>query len=85
MNETLMRYMVMAQYAAVDLAARLKKPARGQGMVEYALILGLIAIAAIVAVKVLSNNAQAAFTHIGNCVNNAQTPTPPGVTPTAGC
>ncbi len=85
MNDTLMRYMIAAQVAATEVVARLKKPARGQGMVEYALILGLIAIAAIVAVKVLSSNAQVAFNHVGQCVNNAQTPTPPGTTPTTGC
>ena len=84
MNETLLRYSIMAQHAVSDLLARLQKPARGQGMVEYALILGLIAIGVIVAVKVLSQNVSSAYNHVGNCVNNAQTPTPAG-TPTTGC
>lgn len=84
MNEALLRFSILAQHAASDLLARLKKPARGQGLVEYALLLGLIAIGVIVAVKIFSQNVSSAYNHVGNCVNNAQTPTPAG-TPTPGC
>jgi pilus assembly protein Flp/PilA len=44
----------------------LRRSAKGQGLAEYALILALIAIVAIVAVTFLGNQVTSILTDIGN-------------------
>ena len=43
----------------------------GQGLVEYVLILALIALGAVVAMKPLANSISNAFTKIGSTLNSA--------------
>jgi len=45
--------------------SRLHKDEAGQGLVEYALILALIAFAAVIAMQTLANDINNAFTGIG--------------------
>ena len=45
--------------------SRLHKDEAGQGLVEYALILALIAFAAVVAMQTLAGDINSAFTGIG--------------------
>jgi pilus assembly protein Flp/PilA len=47
------------------------RSAWGQGLVEYALVLALIAIVAIVALIFLGTQIQDILSHVGNCLPNA--------------
>ena len=47
--------------------SRLHKDEAGQGLVEYALILALVAFAAVVAMQTLAKDINNAFTGIGPC------------------
>ena len=49
-----------------ELVKRLWREEEGQGLVEYALILSLIAIVCIVTVKAIGTKANAAFDKIGD-------------------
>jgi Flp pilus assembly pilin Flp len=60
-----------AQFAkhAVDVAFRpTATDERGQGLAEYGLILGLIAILVVVAVLFLSGNIQGLLSNVGNSI-----------------
>ena len=70
-----------ARAAFVALLVRARRPARGQGLVEYALILGFMALVVIVALQFLQPAVINTFVHVGNCLNAVQTPMP---TPTGG-
>lgn len=48
----------------------------GQGMVEYSLIIGLVAIAVVGAVVLLGGQIEAVFTNITNTLTGAATTTP---------
>jgi pilus assembly protein Flp/PilA len=43
----------------------------GQDLIEYALIAGLIAVGAIAAMTLLSNNIGSSFNGVGNTITNA--------------
>jgi Flp pilus assembly pilin Flp len=49
--------------------ARLHRDEAGQGLVEYLLILALVAFACTAGMKVLANGLNAAFSEIGSLVN----------------
>ena len=49
---------------------RLHRDDSGQGLVEYALILALVAFAAVVAMQTLAIDINAAFTGIGGLLTN---------------
>ena len=49
---------------------RLHSDEAGQGLVEYALILALVAFAAVVAMQTLANDINNAFTGIGNLLSS---------------
>lgn len=56
---------------AMALQAWIKRHVRreeGQGLVEYALILALIAILVIVALKLLQNNISTLLNNVGNAI-----------------
>lgn len=53
----------------LDMIAR-RRDERGQGMVEYALILVLIAMVVIVVLTVLGNQVNNAFSNVSNGLNN---------------
>ena len=46
--------------------SRIHKDEAGQGLVEYALILALVAFAAVIAMQTLATDINAAFTGIGS-------------------
>jgi pilus assembly protein Flp/PilA len=48
--------------------SRLHQDESGQGLVEYALILALVAFAAVIAMKTLANDINNAFTGIGGAL-----------------
>jgi pilus assembly protein Flp/PilA len=48
--------------------SRLHRDEAGQGLVEYALILALVAFAAVVAMNTLATDINAAFTGIGSAL-----------------
>ncbi len=50
------------------LMARLAARERGQGMVEYALIIALVAVVLIVALTVMKNQISATFSSIANAL-----------------
>ncbi len=50
------------------LMARLSARERGQGMVEYALIIALVAVVLIVALTVMKNQISATFSSISNAL-----------------
>jgi pilus assembly protein Flp/PilA len=49
---------------------RLHSDEAGQGLVEYALIIALVAFAAVVAMQTLANDINNAFTGIGNLLSS---------------
>ncbi len=49
---------------------RLHQDEAGQGLVEYALILALVAFAAVVAMQTLANDINNAFTGIGSILSS---------------
>ena len=62
---------LVAVRAAGDVAARTRSE-RGASMVEYALLVGLIAVVAVVAVTFLGNGISGLFSHAGNTINERQ-------------
>ena len=50
--------------------SRLHKDEAGQGLVEYALILALVAFAAVIAMQTLANDINNAFTGIGGVLSS---------------
>lgn len=62
---------VMASVETWKAAAReaLENGERGQGMVEYGLILALVSIAAIVILGTLGTNVTSVFTRVSNAVS----------------
>jgi pilus assembly protein Flp/PilA len=50
--------------------SRLHKDEAGQGLVEYALILALVAFGAVIAMKTLANDINNAFTGIGTVLSS---------------
>ena len=56
--------------------ARIAREERGQGMVEYGLILALVAVAAVVVLIALGGNITSIFSNVGNQLTQANaTPT----------
>ena len=53
----------------VNCLARLHKDEAGQGLVEYLLILALVAFACTAGMKVLADDVNIAFSDIGSLVN----------------
>ena len=54
---------------------------RGASMVEYALLVGLIAVVAVVAVGLLGGGIAGLFSHASNCVGSLNTTTDCNATP----
>jgi len=53
------------------LSARLLREESGQDLIEYALVVAIIALAAVTSMHTLANNINNAFDTIGNNLNNA--------------
>jgi pilus assembly protein Flp/PilA len=56
------------------LASRFVSEEDGAGLIEYALLCALIALAAVVGMGILGGGINTLFTNIGNEVNDAQVP-----------
>lgn len=56
---------------------------RGQGLVEYALIIALVAIVVITALFILGGTIGNAFTGVSNAIGNPSSIVTPGPAPTA--
>jgi pilus assembly protein Flp/PilA len=54
-----------------SLSARLLRDESGQDLIEYALVVAIIALAAVTSMHTLANNINNAFDTIGNNLNNA--------------
>ena len=63
-------------FVAQRLTSARQRAHTGQGLVEYALIIGLIAVAAIVVLGVMSGKIGSAFGAISNSLNGIPNPTP---------
>lgn len=85
MNAFFVRSIITIQNAWAALQQRARKAEQGQGMVEYALILAFIAVAIIVAMKLLQPAITSTYNHVGNCLYVSQTAIPGTPTPGAGC
>ncbi len=69
MRDLVLKYVVRIQVFGNVLKDVLKEE-DGQDMVEYALVMGLIALGATVAMKGLATTIGTAFTNVGNTVNS---------------
>ncbi len=67
-----MSALVAVRSAGESVALRARSE-RGASMVEYALLVGLIAVVAVVAVTFLGNGISGLFSHAGNSINNVNT------------
>ena len=56
--------------SVLNLLQRLHSEDAGQGLVEYALIIALVAFAAVVAMQTLANDINNAFTGIGTLLSS---------------
>ena len=54
-----------------SLSARLLREESGQDLIEYALVVAIIALAAVVSMHTLANDINNAFGTVGNDLNNA--------------
>jgi pilus assembly protein Flp/PilA len=57
------------EFLATWLRARFSDSERGASLVEYALLVALIAVICIVAIGVLGKNASSKFNDVGNSIN----------------
>lgn len=81
-NETVVAGVVMAQSILTRLRTRAARAESGQALVEYALILALVAVAAVVAFKFLQPAIVDTFNRVTTTLSTSSTPVPPGPTPT---
>lgn len=72
---------IAMQHALSVMQERARHACRGQGTVEYALILAFIALVVVAAVKLVGPAVAATFNNVTNTLNTSGTPVP-GATPT---
>jgi pilus assembly protein Flp/PilA len=58
------------EFLATWLRARFSDSERGASLVEYALLVALIAVVCIVAVRILGQNASTSFSSTGSAISN---------------
>jgi pilus assembly protein Flp/PilA len=58
------------EFLATWLRARFADSERGASLVEYALLVALIAVICIVALRFLGNNAKSSFNSTGSAISN---------------
>jgi pilus assembly protein Flp/PilA len=68
-NDLILRLMVLPGGLEGTLRNRLEGKEEGQGLVEYGLIIALIAVAAVAALGALSGKISGALTTIGNSLS----------------
>ncbi len=81
-NETLVAGVITVQGVLARLRERATRAEPGQSTVEYALILAFVAVAAILAFKLLQPAIVDAFTRVTNALTTSSTPIPTGPAPT---
>ena len=59
------------EFVSAWLQSRLAKDERGASLVEYALLVALIAVVCIVAITFLGNSASSKFSSVGTAINSA--------------
>ena len=59
------------EFLASYLRARFADDERGASLVEYALLVALIAVVCILAITFLGNSASSKFSSVGTSINNA--------------
>ena len=59
------------EFAAAWLTSRVAKDERGASLVEYALLVALIAVVCILAITFLGNSASSKFSSVGTSINDA--------------
>jgi pilus assembly protein Flp/PilA len=57
------------EFLATWLRARFSDSERGASLVEYALLVALIAVVCIVAIQILGNKANSSFSSTGSAIN----------------
>jgi Flp pilus assembly pilin Flp len=73
-----MRYFNLAYARAIYGLDRLKTREEGQGMTEYVVIVALVAIAAVIAMTLLSGHLKNAVNQVGSYINGGtDAPGPP--------
>ena len=80
-NRAIVTAIVVVQTISARLRERATRAESGQGLVEYALILAFVAVAIIVAFKLLQPAITATFNRVTETLNGSSTPIPMG-TPT---
>ena len=63
--------MLQYQFLTAWIQARVTKTDRGASLVEYALLVALIAVVCIAAVQLLGNTASDTFSEVGNSIGGA--------------
>ena len=71
MSDYTLKLWILCQTLLEDGKDHFRKLERGQGMVEYSLILALVSIAAITILVSLGTNLTDRFTQIRNCLDGA--------------
>lgn len=80
-NEILVMGLVRGQGILARLRARAAQVEPGQALVEYALILALVAVAAVIAFKFLQPAIVDTFNRVTTVLNTSSTPVPTAPTP----
>lgn len=80
-NETIVAGVTLAQEGLVRLRGRATRAEPGQALVEYALILALVAVAAVLAFKVLQPAIVDTFNRVTTTLITSSTPVPTTPTP----
>ena len=81
MNDLVVKSIITVQHILGVIQERARQAHRGQGTVEYALILAFIALVVVAAVKLVGPAVANTFNNVTNTLNNSGTPVP-GATPT---
>ncbi len=76
MNEFVVTSIITMQHVLDAIQRRARQAHRGQGTVEYALILAFIALVVVAAVKFVGPAVAATFNNVTNTLNNSGTPAP---------
>ena len=76
MSDYTLKLWILCQTLLEDAKDHVRKLERGQGMVEYSLILALVSIAAITILVSLGTNLNDRFTQIRNCLDATSANTP---------
>jgi len=80
-NESIVAGLVVGQHILTRVRTRATRAEPGQALVEYALILALVAVAAVLAFKFLQPAIVDTFDRVTTTLTNSSTPVPTAPTP----